>query len=344
MTFTVTYRAKDGALREERIDAASRSECMAECRRRGIAPTGIREGGKSKGRDGARPSRVGAAGDNKRTTAIWVAAAVVLAAIAGGAWWWFSVRSVIAPQAPAKPKVEKPKAEKPKPKPKTVAKPSASAPAVAVAPANVPPPVVTNEYHARFPGENILGVTTNASGYITVSAIGENGRKVRHVVSPPLTFKCPSDEIIMVALATPEGHELPPLPDLGGARADAEFIKSLDTPIEDKPEDSDEIRARKELVRAAREEIKARMDAGEHFADIIRDHCALRNENGAIRSRVQAELNKLVQAGDVEGARTYLETMNGTLSQMGISEIKMPVESGGAAEKLRRVMKAKKEK
>ena len=83
MTFTVTYRAKDGALREERVDAANRAECVAECRKRGISPTGIREGGKGKGRDGARPSRVGE-GDNKRTTARWVAAAVVVAAIAGG--------------------------------------------------------------------------------------------------------------------------------------------------------------------------------------------------------------------------------------------------------------------
>ena len=30
MTFTVTYRAKDGALREECVEAASRAECVAE--------------------------------------------------------------------------------------------------------------------------------------------------------------------------------------------------------------------------------------------------------------------------------------------------------------------------
>ena len=44
MIFTVTYRAKDGALREECVEAASRAECVAECRQRGIAPKGIREG------------------------------------------------------------------------------------------------------------------------------------------------------------------------------------------------------------------------------------------------------------------------------------------------------------
>ena len=58
MVFTVTYRAKDGALREERVDAANRAECVAECRKRGISPTKIVEGGKSKGRDGARSSHV----------------------------------------------------------------------------------------------------------------------------------------------------------------------------------------------------------------------------------------------------------------------------------------------
>ena len=67
MTFTVTYRAKDGALREERVEASSRAECVAECRRRGIAPTKIKEG--STGRDKHGPSRVGVGGDSKRTTA-----------------------------------------------------------------------------------------------------------------------------------------------------------------------------------------------------------------------------------------------------------------------------------
>ena len=37
MTFTVTYRAKDGALREERVEAANRAECVAECHRRGMS-------------------------------------------------------------------------------------------------------------------------------------------------------------------------------------------------------------------------------------------------------------------------------------------------------------------
>ena len=133
MTFTVTYRAKDGALREERVDAANRAECVAECRKRGIAPTGIREGGKGKGRDGARPSRVGA-GDNKRTTARRVAAAVVVAAIAGGVWWWMGrgqekpKTASVQQRGPKKPKAEKPKAERAEQRPSVATNATAAQP------------------------------------------------------------------------------------------------------------------------------------------------------------------------------------------------------------------------
>ncbi len=97
MTFTVTYRAKDGALREERIEAASRAECVAECRKRGIAPTGIAEG------------KPGISGK------LWLAIGAALVIVAGGVWWWFGGRGATEPaEAPAKPKVEKPKAAKPK--------------------------------------------------------------------------------------------------------------------------------------------------------------------------------------------------------------------------------------
>ena len=40
MTFTVTYRGADGALREEAVDAAGRAECFAQMKARGIVPPG----------------------------------------------------------------------------------------------------------------------------------------------------------------------------------------------------------------------------------------------------------------------------------------------------------------
>ena len=44
MTFTVTYRGADGAMRAERIEAAGRGECFAQCRARNIAPISVKEG------------------------------------------------------------------------------------------------------------------------------------------------------------------------------------------------------------------------------------------------------------------------------------------------------------
>ena len=98
-------------MREERIDAANRAECVAECRKLGIAPTRIAEGVRS-GKSAppkSVPSRAAGAGENgKRTTARWVAATVLIAAaVAGGLWWWMAGREV------APPRLEKPKAAKP---------------------------------------------------------------------------------------------------------------------------------------------------------------------------------------------------------------------------------------
>ena len=48
MTFTVTYRGADGAVRTEAVEAASRADCFAQMRARGIMPTGVKSGGKKK--------------------------------------------------------------------------------------------------------------------------------------------------------------------------------------------------------------------------------------------------------------------------------------------------------
>jgi len=93
MTFTVTYRAKNGALSEETIEAAGRAECVAECRRREISPMSIREGRAST----RLRSGKSAASPNGRTK-LWGAAilAAVVLAVGVGVWRWFSARTVTA--------------------------------------------------------------------------------------------------------------------------------------------------------------------------------------------------------------------------------------------------------
>ena len=64
MTFTVTYRGADGAVRTEAVEAASRGECFAQMKARGIVPMGVKEGnlvsrrGRRAGGNGGRAERV----------------------------------------------------------------------------------------------------------------------------------------------------------------------------------------------------------------------------------------------------------------------------------------------
>ena len=334
MTFTVTYRAKDGALREERVEAASRTECVAECRRRGISPTGIKEGrsGKSaaspSGRDGARPEmkRRDAASPRGVTTAKWaVAVAVVIAAVAGGVWWWFGGRGASAPaEAPAKPKAEKPKAAKPKTasaqqqgseKPSVVetnVSETAKAPAGGVAaagdtqkpspakPSWPPPPVERDENGRVIPPPGAITLDSQKS-----------------------IFKHNSDTYIAMLISPRPGEALPPMPAPGPAMEE-EFRASLKEPIEMSPDDTPEDRATKLAVSAAREEIKRLLDAGEKFADIVSEHEKLLRENNEVREKALEEYRELLKSGDEKGAEKYFRTINVALQQMGVPPMEKP--------------------
>ena len=142
MTFTVTCRGADGAVREERVEAAGRGECFAQCRARGIAPINVKEGWNGRGK---APNPKKAHGDGRvansstdmgtRLSAVNVepgakypsiagkallVACLSLAIIGGGAWWWFGrdkARHIPEPKIPKKPSLAK--AAKPADAPKT---------------------------------------------------------------------------------------------------------------------------------------------------------------------------------------------------------------------------------
>ena len=79
MTFTVTYRDKTGARREECVEAISRDAAFAVMRARGIAPTAVRAGA-------TKPR-------NTRNTAVpYIIAVAFVLLLAGGAWWFLRSR------------------------------------------------------------------------------------------------------------------------------------------------------------------------------------------------------------------------------------------------------------
>ena len=122
MTFTVTYRGADGAPKAEAVEAASRAECLAQMKTRGIAPLSVKEGdsvsrrerrgrregwGKN-GRAAASAKAMAAEGRVSRAERVdgkvvaCVLSVALVALIGGGVWWWLerSPKTVTLPEAP----------------------------------------------------------------------------------------------------------------------------------------------------------------------------------------------------------------------------------------------------
>ena len=183
-----------------------------------------------------------------------------------------------------------------------------------------PDPVEKDEWNGKYPGEKIVSVSTNSSGFLVERTVDRNGRRTRHISTPPSPWKHGTDELIANALSAPVRGEMAPLPPMG-PEMDKKFRESLKDPLVDQEGDSEELKALREIVRSARAEILERMENGAHFADILNEHRELHNDNGRIRSNAIHELKSIIAEGDDEGAHKYLVRMNAAFSQMGISQI-----------------------
>ena len=317
MTFTVTYRGRDGALHDEVFDAADRAGCVAECRRRGIAPTKIVEG--RSGKSAASPKgRVGT-GDSKRTTARWVAVAVLLVAVAGGAWWWFGGRgaNALPAEAPAEPKVEKPKTEKPvkaeKHKPKTASVQQQAEPTQPVAAASTNAPSAKDEVVWRQ-------VTTNSNGVVTEkyrTADGKSHRVIRH---PKRVFDNASDQLIAMAIsASKNGGSMPPLPLTDATEKD--FLDSLMHPIEIADDDPPDVKELKRDVAAVREQLIDMVKGGMTVRQALIEHQKAVNDNAEFRGEALKALSDFRKEGDKESAEEFRRRVNEEFEKRGMAPV-----------------------
>lgn len=140
--------------------------------------------------------------------------------------------------------------------------------------------------------------------------------------SPKPTFANSCDDLIAKIL-TGEGGNIPPLPHIG-REYDKQVREALKRPIEIGEGDSEEVKALKERVIEARRDVLALMDNGESFSDILNEHRDLLAENTKIRDDSQRELRRLVEEGDIEGAKRYYFKINIALQQMGIKDMDKP--------------------
>ncbi len=323
MIFTVTYRGKDGALHDEAVESADRAACVAECRRRGIAPTKIVEEGKGKGRDKRGPSRVGAGGDSKRTTARWVAVAVLIAAVTGSVWWWIGGRgsepkTTSVQQQGAKPKVEKPKSEKPPKAARTEVRQHVAT--------NAPAATQTKPEQPKremWMGREIVStkVVTNGTDLI-ITRVDTEGKVHKEYTSiHKRLFTNPVDITLSILLTSPENALTPPLPPLGPRARDA-FIEALKKPIEISEDDTPDERRIKELVSAAREEMVEELANGRTVNEVIEEHCTFVDEKNKLRAEAMVQYKKLVADGDGDIAEEFRAKANEMLAQKGAKPLK----------------------
>ena len=315
MTFTVTSRGKDGTLREESVEAASRADCVAACRARGITPVTIREG-----RSGV--SAVSFHGRRSFTIAICLSAAVVvLAAVV----WWTTRRGGGAPPDPPK-KEARPAGKTAKPAAPNAksAAPNASRPAAPAESGRTARPPEAAPARPREPADGkpqILSVVTNDADFVVTTVVDADGKTnlVTETLRPQ-TFTNPMLQLIAAAVGGAYENELAPLPPVG-PEGDKQLREALKVEVPDLPDDTDEVRRLKEAVRATREDMLKLLDQGISVSEIFTQHQELWNENVRVRREMKESYRRLLRDGDTEAAAKYLENINGVFRNMGIPEI-----------------------
>ena len=305
MTFTVTYRGRDGALADEAVEAANRAECVAECKRRGIAPTSIREG--RSGKSAASPNGRAPSPSAPLIGKVAILAAVVLV-VAGVAWWWFGrhggdgAANQLGKETPSPPTNAVVKFD-----PKTSHSPNASqtpSPKAVQPPQSPTPPDPTEPTAPMYMGRRVVGLsaTTNAEVY--------------SVAEPVLTTR--TDQLL--AMAVEGDGNGPPMP--AATKADEQqFLESLKKPIEILETDTPDVRALKEKVIQARADMVELLAQGRGFSEVLAEHQKLQAENAAVRRDVAKELRSLMDSGDTAAALEYRKRMNAALEQMGIAPL-----------------------
>ena len=313
MTFTVTYRGKDGALREERVEAASRAECVAECRKRGIAPMGIREGCKSR-QDGGSPSQ------RRLTGKAAILAAVVLAVIvAGGVWWWFSARSASEPyQAPAKPRVEKPKVEKPTKTARAEQRPSVATNATAAAQPQPKPEAGPKPFNPNEPPPGLLPNEPWRSGRKKL-------HKVQYVARNTNTVHRNSTEQALLDIFTCNVGD-PPLPLTDLPKDDLTNMWNILTspnPVTDK--DAEEVKIAKETLEVAKKEMAKFVQEGGKPDEFLSYYHGVLEKAYRKRMLATEEIYKVLEEqNDPEIARAMLKRVNADLRKEGIRPLPIP--------------------
>ena len=309
MIFKVKFRGSDGSMREECLEAASRAECVAECRRRGIAPVGIVEGGK-RGRASTRAA--GAGGDSMRTTARWAGIAAVIAVVVGGGVWWWSGRC-----GTSAPSEEEPGGGKSKPTSvRQFEGKEGPAPAKKSGTATDTAP----HRGTRGTSKGIDSSTAEPQATNAQSAV----EGVPPEPQPPSVFQSGTEQVLNMVFNCEVGALPAPLPRLSDVER-KNIWNILKSRMEAKEDDSEATVDAKQMIDFAKKEMLEFIKQGgdpDDFLDFY--HRELRKAH-ELREVFKRELENAVEERPEEAAAMYRK-MNEKLSESGIKRLTLDQE------------------
>lgn len=302
MTFTVTYRAKDGALSEETVEAADRVACVAACRARGIVPVSVREG-----RASARPrSGKNSASPKQKLFTLHFYLFVVIAAIAAIAlWWWLAARggradareegsgkSVVSPR---------PAAKRPEP-----------------AATNAPAAVHVAEAPNTAPTGKVIKARSARSGRVMTLA---DGTVVTN--TPRVFFKRDFERALHVALL-PNGMGGTLLRQVRSRYTDEQILAMLKERVPPEPGDDPTTVAVKEKVQGFKDEVLRVVNQGASVADVLDGMTKRKVADGLLRAKALKIRTEALRSEDPETARQGIQAANAVLEENGLRKMEIP--------------------
>ncbi|MCR5413848.1 MAG: hypothetical protein K6F50_03855 [Kiritimatiellae bacterium] len=301
MYWKVTYRDKTGKTVDEYFEAESRGKLLAELSSRGISAIRVEQ-------SNAKPRTKTAA---PRKAIVHLAVAAVVCIVVLCVLFVFRDSTVKQVEVPEK-------AVKVETAPK---KPEADIAAPAPAKKSEAPAETNETAKSEFPDGRVLTSTTTNGMYIVEMYRMPDGKKLKkYRYSTPSIWKSSTDQLLHMALTTPPGVVMPPLP-IGGGNLTKEFEESLKTPIVINDDDNEEVREAKERIIEARETVKRLLAEGYTFEDIIADHEAQNAKDAQTRQQVIDRIEEFKREGDIDNAREYMTRANEILRNAGITEV-----------------------
>ena len=309
MTFTVTCRGADGSLREEIVEATSRTECFAQCKVRGIVPVSVKEGAqKGRRQDGGSPcGRAGARPSPRRNLfTIRFCLLVAIAAMAAIAWWWLGRDGARS----AEPKTAKVVKDVKNLKDVKVVKDVKDLKDVkgdkTVKDIETPKDIPLTAQHADRATNKVVKLSPEDEAAF---------ERVKRETSLRTQVE---NRMALLATIKP-GMPVPPMPPIPNLEQD--FEKAEANVIQVTEGDTELDLQRKQFVIALKERISAAKKEGRTATEALNEYVETMRQVADFRQKSLLAARQMEREGDAEGAKKLVDSANADLIEMGAEPI-----------------------